>query len=243
MTSIAGNDYKIVYVLNGYKRFWRQLMVSMLTLKQFIHDNIVVFYVPPRFQDHIDWLESRSSVYLVETPLNSPDFRERRVYYKNKTYEQTMKLHAYTVNTSTMIHLDCGTIIHGDFLELLDDDFDLLVAREEAMWGDIWMDGFYIFKNHTYLDFLPIYRSYLMRVLSGELKPFYRSYVNITAFNLAIESFIEAGFKVKTMHPSYYTFARPGKYVQHLRHEEIATWIESKIFSEAENHLKEIGGE
>lgn len=257
MMGAEKDNYKIVYVFNGYNWLWRQLMVSILTLRRYVQNNIVVFYGPPRFQEHIDWLTPRCELHLVETPLNSPEFRAGRVYFKNELFGAAMKLHAYSVDTPIMIHLDCDTIIHRNFLELLDDDYDLLVGdwvegrspfitkenrkRLELPPWNLPMDGFYIFKNHTYLKFKPIYEDYIVKLLLGELKCHDNFHINVHAFNLAISHFIKNGFRVKKMEKGYHAYAG-GEYVQHLEHKEIANWMEPRVFSEEENRIKGIGG-
>lgn len=250
------DNFKIVYVLNGYNWLWRQLMVSLLSLRQHIQNNIEVFYGSPRFKEHIDWLTPRCELHLVEVPLNSPEFQARREYFKNEFFGAAMKLHAYSVDTPIMIHLDCDTIIRGNFLELLEDDYDLLVGEWDSDRApyitmenceklrlpplNLQMDGFYIFKNQTHLKFKPIYEDYIMKLLLGELKCHDDFHINVHAFNLAISHFIHDGFKVKVMPKGYHAYAG-GKYVQHLGHKEIATWMEPELFSEEENRLKNIG--
>lgn len=250
-------DFKIVYVFNGFNWLWRQLMLSLITMRRFVKDNIVVFYGPPRFDEHIEWLEPRCELKLVETPLNTPEFKAECKHFSNSFYGVPMKLHAYSVNSNIMIHLDCDTIIHSNILNLLRGDYDMLVgqwadgradnpklkANCEKLGLPYWpfqMDGFYIFKNKTHLKFKPIYEEYLTKLLKGDLPSHDGTHINLHAYNLAINHFRRDGFNVRRMPRGYHAYAG-GKYVQHLANREIATWMEPKFFSEEEIRLKEIG--
>jgi len=240
-------------------------MLSLTTLRRFVRGNILVFYGEPRFQEHIDWLRSRCQLRLVETPLNTKEFRASRRYLKNKFYGVPMKLHAYGVNTPSMIHLDCDTIVHGNVLELLKGDYDLLVAQwddRRASEGEAYsvvkgncerlglpcwplqMDGFCIFKNRSHLEFKTIYEDYLIKLLMGELPHYdekHEKHVNLHAFNLAINRFRRDGYKVVRMPKGYHSYSTSAKYVQHLPNKEFATWMEQKMFTEQEERLKTVG--
>lgn len=232
-------------------------MLSLMTMRSFVKDNIVVFYGPPRFDEHIRWLRQRCDLKLVDTPLNTPEFKAECKHFSNRFYGVPMKLHAFSVDSKIMIHLDCDTIIHSNPLNLLEGDYDMLVGQWDDGRADnprlrenceklglpYWpfqMDGFYIFKNGSHLKFKPIYEEYLIRLLKGELMPHDGIHINLHAYNLAINHFRRDGFKVERMPRNYHAYAG-GKYVQHLANREIATWMEPKIFSDEENRLKDIG--
>jgi len=244
-------------VFNGYKWLWRQLMLSIKTLRRFVKKDIVVFYGPPRFKEHIKWLKPRCDVRLVDTPLNDPKFVKSRKYARNKFYGLPMKFHAYKIKSPNMIHLDCDTIIHGNPLEVLRwKDFDMAVAKwvegrtDRIMKSNLkrlglphWplmMDGFVVCKNNAHNKFLPIYRDYLVRVLNGEIRPHDNMHFGVHSYNLALGQMRKKGHKIVQMPIGWHQYAG-GKYVQHLPHKHFAKWLEPEIFSAAEQQLKKVG--
>ncbi len=252
--------YRIVYAFNGFQWLWRQLLLSMTSLRRFAKDNITVFYAPPRFKEHMDWLGPRCDLCLVEAPLNSPEFRAKRVYFRNRYWGHAMKLHAYTVKTPTVINLDCDTVIHGNILDLLGGDYDLLVAewlnpRSGTLMADnckklglptwpLMMDGFVIFKNYTHFKFRPIYERYLRMVALDEVTPHSSVHWGIHAFNLAINHLRRDGFKVVRMPRDFHVFTREyvgAKYATHIPDMNYATWAEEELFDKELNRLKMVG--
>lgn len=249
-----------MYAFNGFQWLWRQLLLSMTSLRRFVKDNITVFYAPPRFKEHTEWLKSRCDLRLVEAPLNSPEFRAKRVYFRNRYWGHNMKLHAYTVQTSIMVNLDCDTVVHGNILEVLEEDYDLLVAEwlypssKTLMTANckklglptwpLMMDGFVVFKNYAHLKFRPIYEKYLRMVALGEVSPHDSVHLGVHAFNLAINHFRREGFKVVRMPRDFHVFTREyagAKYVTHIPDMNYATWEEKKLFSEELHKLKMVG--
>jgi len=254
-------DYKIVYVFNGKKWLWRQLMLSIKTLflrSDVVKDNVVVFYGPPRFDEHIEWLEPRCDIRLVETPLNDPEFVKTRTYpYRGKFYGVAMKLHAYGVETPNMIHLDCDTVIKGNLVEILQwKDYDMAVGKWQDGRGrkimtknlemlglpywPLMMDGCVACKNNSHNKFQPIYRDYLIRVLKNEIHPHDNTHMNIHAYNLALAQMRKNGYNVIEMPKSFHKYGR-SKYVGHLVHGAFAKKGEVAFFSAKEHKLKEIG--
>jgi len=250
-------SYRVVYVFNGYKWLWRQLMLSIKTLRRFVKTGITVFYGPPRFQEHIDWLKPRCSLHKVDTPLNTPDFVKTRKYARNRFYGLPMKFHAYGVKTPNMIHLDCDTIIHANPLEVLKwKDFDMAIAkwvnsrsnrimksnlkRLKLPHWPLMMDGFVVCKHNAHNKFLPIYRNYLVKVLKGQIRPHDNMHMGVHSYNLALGHMRKKGYKIVEMPKGWHQYAG-GKYVQHLPHKAFATWLEPKIFSAAEQKLKMVG--
>lgn len=252
-------DYKIVYVFNGKKWLWRQLMLSIKSLHRFVTENIVVFYGPPRFDEHIEWLESMNcDVRLVETPLDNPDFiKKRKRPSGGGFYGVPMKFHAYGVEAANMIHLDCDTVIHGNLLEIFQwKDFDIAIGKWEDGRGDtimknnlemlglphwpMMMDGFVVCKHNAHNKFLPIYRDYLVRVLKDEIHPHDAEHMNVHAYNLALGQMRKNGFNVIQMPKGWHQYAG-GRYVQHFPHKEFAHSVEKELFTEKEHNLKEIG--
>lgn len=248
---------KIVYVFNGYQWLWRQLMLSIETLRQFVKDNIVVFYGPPRYEEHIKWLESRCDLRLVETPLNEPGFVKTRKYAKDRFYGLPMKFHAYEVETPQMIHLDCDTTIHGNPLEVLRwKEFDIAVAKWQSRNTDqimrsnlerlglphwpLMMDGFVVCRNNAHNKFLPIYRDYMIRVLNGEITPHDNMHMCVHSYNLALGQMRKNGYKIVQMPLGWHSYTYT-KYVHHLENRHFAKALEPRIFTEEEQRLKMIG--
>lgn len=252
------SDYKIVYVFNGYQWLWRQLMLSIKTLRRFVKDNIVVYYAPPRYDEHIKWLEPRCELRLVETPLNEPDFVKTRKYARDRFYGLPMKFHAYGVETPNMIHLDCDTVINGNLLEVFEwKDFDIAIAKWQDPRTDsivrsnleklglppwpLMMDGFVVCKHNAHNKFLPIYRDYLVRVLKDEITPHDSMHMNVHAYNLALGQMRKNGYKIEQMPLSWHKYSHEAKYVMHLVHFAAYMHLEPSIFSEQEQKLKMVG--
>lgn len=251
-------EYKIAYCFNGWTWIWRQLVLSLTTLHRFPieKENIIVFYGPPRFQEHIDWLEPRCDLRLVETPLDDPDFKSTRKHRTNKFYGGTMKLHAYNLDTPNLIWIDSDTIIHRDVREMFEGDFDILLSRWDHSAGkttmrglckttglphmDIMMDGMMVFKNRTHNKMRPDYLAYMKKLFMDELKPPRSDRICLYAFMLALIKFKQSGGKVVEMTPNWHKYAG-GRYVQHLARREIATWMEKKIFTPEMYKLVEVG--
>ena len=239
----------------------------MTSLRRFIKENIIVFYATPRFKEHIDWLRPRCDLRLVKAPLNESEFKAKRKYFQGCYWGLPMKLHAYRVQTPTMIHLDCDTVIHRNILELLrlaNGDYDLAVAQWPDPRGRIlmkenceklglphWplmMDGFAIFKNHSHLKFKQIYLKYLRMVALGQVRPHDKLHIGVHAFNLAINHFRRDGYKVIKMPTNYHILVRGseaaykrGKYVTHLVHKHFSEDIEKNLFSKELHDLKTVG--
>ena len=252
-------DYNIVYVFNGKKWLWRQLMLSIKSLQRFVTENIVVFYGPPRFDEHIEWLESMNcDVRLVETPLDNPDFiKERKFPPGGGFYGVPMKLHAYGVEVSNMVHLDCDTVIIGNLLEVfLWKDYDMAIGKwhddrsEEIMKNNLemlglphWpmmMDGFVACKHNTHNKFLPIYKEYLVRVLKDEIHPHSDTNMNVHAYNLTLGQMRKNGYNIEKMPIGWHSYGG-AKYVKHLPHKHFELSFEKELFTEKEHKLKEIG--
>ena len=251
-------DYRIVYCFNGWTWIWRQLVLSLTSLKRFISDpnKVIVFYGPPRFEEHIEWLEPRCDLRLVDTPLHDPASINRRVIHKNKFYGSCMKIHSYELDTPNMFWVDCDTIIHGDLTEMLEPDFDILVSRWDHSEGktlmkglckelnlphmDIMMNGMLVFKNHAHNKMRDDYVGYLEDIFEGRLQVPVLNRMEIYAFMLSLIKFKQRGGKVVIMPPNWHQYAG-GKYVQHLSRREIATWMEEKLFTPELYKLVEIG--
>lgn len=252
------DEFKICYSFHGWKWLWRQLMLSLTTLKRFIQDNIVVFYGEPRFQEHINWLKSRCDLRLVETPLHDEESMNKRVLCRNKFYGSTMKLHAYSLETPTMFWIDCDTIVHGDLCEMLKLDFDILVSKWQHSMAktvlkgvckqadlpnmECMLAGFVVFKHHAHNKIYNDYLEYWQKLFRNELHPGLVYRLEIYAFNLAVIKFRLEGGNVVEMPPDWNQYAG-GRYVQHLARREIATWMEKRIFTPEMYELAEVGAE
>lgn len=249
-------DFKIVYCFNGWKWIWRQLVLSLTTLRRFVDDNIVVFYGPPRFQEHIEWLTPLCDLRLVETPLHESDFLRKRVYFRKKFYGSTMKLHAYNLDTPNLIWIDSDTVITGDVREILKGDFDVSVARWQNERSDTYMDelcevtelphintmmaGFVVFKNHAHNKMKKHWLKYITKLFMGELKPPHSERFDLPAFNLALTRFMKEGGKMVEMPKGWHSYDK-AKYVQHLAHREFAIRQEKEFFTPELYKLVEIG--
>jgi len=252
------NDYKIVYCFNGWTWIWRQLLLSLTSLKRFIPDpdKIIVYYGPPHFKEHIEWLEPRCDLRLVDVPLHDPESISKRVVHRNKFYGSCMKIHSYELDTPIMIWIDCDTIIHGDLTEMLTPEFDILVSRWDHSEGprlmrglckrldlphmDIMMNGMLVFKNHTHNKMRDDYVGYLKDIFEGRLQVPVLNRMEIYAFMLSLIKLKQRGGKVVEMPPDWHQYAG-GRYVQHLARKEIATWMEDKLFTPELHELKKIG--
>jgi len=232
-------------------------MRSITTLRRFVKDDIVVFYGPPRYEEHIEWLEQRCDLRLVETPLNEPDFVESREYAKDRFYGLPMKFYAYEVQAPQMIHLDCDTVIRGNPLEVLRwKDFDMAVAKWQSdrtyeimksnqkklnlpRWP-LMMDGFVVCKNSAHNKFLPVYRDYMIRVLNGEITPHDNMHMCVHSYNLALGQMRKNRYNIVEMPVGWHSYFN-AEYVQHLQNRCFAKFYETKLFTEAEHRLKMIG--
>lgn len=254
-------EYKIAYCFNGWKWMWRQLVLSITTLRKFVKENIVVFYAPPHYQEHINWLENRCDLRLVETPLDDPEFRSKRVHARNRFYGGTMKLHAYALDIPNLIWIDTDTVVLNDITELLEGDFDIQIApwrpanlnrglrlmrplcKEAGLPAmPIMMDGFMVFKNYAHTKMRSDYLAYMKKLFMDELHPPNPDRLCLYAFMLALIKFKQQGGKIKEMSQGIHEY-KNAIYVQHLPRRVIATWAEQKIFTEEMYKLVEIGEE
>lgn len=251
-------DYKIAYCFNGWKWIWRQLVLSLTTLRRFPieKENIVVFYGPPHFQEHIDWLEPICDLRLVETPLHDEESMNKRKVNKGKFFGSTMKIHSYELNTPNMFWIDCDTIIHGDIREMLRFNYDVLTSRWRGSEGktlmrgvckqlglphmDIMMNGFLVFKNHAHNKMRDDYVGNLKKMFEGEIRTPNPGRMELYAFMVALIKLKQRGGKVVEMPSNWHQYAG-GKYVQHLSRRETATWMEKKVFTPEIFRLVEIG--
>jgi len=255
--------FRVAYCLNGWRWLWRQLLTSMITMGRFIpKEKIVCFYGPPRFKEHIDWLEKRCDLRLVdEVPLHDEESLSRRKIFKGKFWGSLMMIYSYSLDTPELFRIDADTIIHGNPKEILDigrrENYDVMISRwlgytpggyktlcesEGLMAKELRMPGFTIFRNHAHNRFLRYYIPYLNRIFEGELKTPNPNRLEIYAFNLSLLKLEEEGYRVFIMPDDWHQYAG-GRYVQHLARKEIATWMEPKIFSEEEYRIRDIGEE
>lgn len=218
----------------------------------------MVFYGPPRFQEHINWLKSRCNLRLVETPLHDPEFVKKRVYFRNKFYGSTMKLHAYSLDTPNLFWIDSDTVITGDIREMLKEDFDVLVSKWQDGRGRTYMDelfkaaglphidtmlaGFVVFKNYAHNRMRRDWLGYMKKLFMNELKPPNPERIDLPAFNLTLAKFKENGGKVVEMPLGWHTYGQ-ADYVSHLPHREIAIKMEKKIFTPEMHKLVHIGSD
>jgi len=253
--------YKVTYCLNGWTWLWRQLLTSMITLKQKcgpdIIQNTIVFYGPPRFKEHIEWLKPRCDLRLKdEMPLHDEESLKRRKIFKTKFWGPMMKIHAYRLPYPEIAWIDADTIIRGDLEEIYSvgrrEDYDIMISEwqghtpggwytlaedEGLVAGTLKMPGFTVFRNNAHNKLLKYYIPFLNRIFEGDLVPPVLNRLEIYAYNLTLLRLQEDGLRVHAMPPDWHQYAG-GRYVQHLARKEIATWMEDRLFNPDLHRLK-----
>ena len=257
--------YKVTYALNGWDWLWRQLLTSMITLRQHcgsdITQNTIVFYAPPRFKEHIEWLKNRCDLRITdEMPLHDEESLKRRKIWKTKVWGSLIKIHAYRLPDPEIAWIDADTIIHGNLADIFNvgrrEDYDIMIsealaehvrvpwealAKDEGLVAEsLKMPGFTVFRNNAHNKLLKYYIPYLNRIFEGDIATPNANRLEIYAYNLTLLRLQEDGLRIHAMPPDWHQYAG-GKYVQHLARGQIAEWIEDKIFTPELHELKKIG--
>jgi hypothetical protein len=138
----------------------KDLLKSIKTLLNFAEpSDIVVFYTPPRQDEHMEFLESLGVDLRIRDHWGEP-FKMGR---EDEPSHYTDKLWICEIDEEEVIFLDCDTIVLEDPIQLLEGDFDFK-AREDMYdlknsgWRELfekfgkpesWMPnaGVMVFKN------------------------------------------------------------------------------------------------
>jgi hypothetical protein len=228
-------NYPVVYCLNGFRWLWRYTITSIRGLQKFGwgKEEIHVFYAPPRFPQHIEWLQKNSTLHLVETPLHSPADQAKRRIHQDKFYGSTMKIHAFKMPTDGIFWLDSDSEVFGDFRDMLELDYDILVGLAPKRWGWVmkkpsvhagfpetdylYFPAFWSTKNKTHQKLLDYYLYYWEEAFRNAIPMAGHNRLELYAFNLAVLRFqVEDGGNVVVMPPNWQGYEGV-TYVCHLR--------------------------
>ncbi len=251
-------NYPVVYCLNGFRWLWRYTITSIRGLQKFgwSKDEIHVFYGPPRFQEHIDWLEKNVTVHLVETPLHTPSDHAQRHLHQDRFYGSTMKIHAFNMPTDGIFWLDSDSEVFGDFKDMLKLDYDILVAPTPKQWWFVMKDpsvyaglpetnylyfpAFWATKNKTHQKLLDYYLFYWKEAFAGNIPMYGVNRLELYAFNLSVLRFMhEDGGNVVEMAPNWQGYEGV-QYVCHLRRGEFSP-REKWWLTDADLRIRDIG--
>ncbi len=152
--------FSIVYTLSDRRDMPQQILKSLESLSCFVNkQKIFVFYTPPRSSKTERKLEKYATIIKTEN-TTTPFIFDRVMGLGN--YGE--KIHLCEIDTSSVIFLDCDTIIKKDVTELLPGTFDFSgrMGRNREIDWDLWKTycmkhnkamrgifntGFMIFKN------------------------------------------------------------------------------------------------
>lgn len=151
---------------------------SIQTLKNQINvEDIVVFFTPPRDDEHIKRLKSLGvDVRLVENSTDAFAAFDTKQHYGEKTW-------LTTIDDETVCFLDCDTLVFGDIKEVIRGDFQFKARPATSQvrqpeWQELfqrfdesyidWMPnaGFLIFKQGIHKDIGKKWRDYIQTELN-----------------------------------------------------------------------------
>ena len=155
--------YSIVYTMSDRRDMPREALKSLKSLSSFVEkQKIFVFYTPPRSKKTGKKLENYATIIKAEN-TTTPFIFDRVMGLGN--YGE--KIHLCEMDTSSVIFLDCDTVIKKDVTELLHGSFDFsgrMGRNKEINWNlwksyctkhnkpmrGIFNTGFMIFKNYLH---------------------------------------------------------------------------------------------
>jgi hypothetical protein len=197
--------FPVVYCMHGWQWLWRYTLTSIKSLMRFgfTKDQIYVFYAPPRFPEHLKWLNKNATVFQVDTPLHDPESLSLRVWHEDYFYGSTMKIHAFTVPEEGIFWMDSDTEVHNNIYDMLELDYDVLVGSSNG-WeymkkpsaeagypdpGRLYYGGFWATKNYAHRKMHDYYVDYWERLFTGEFTVGSKFRLELYAWNLALLRF------------------------------------------------------
>jgi hypothetical protein len=172
---------KYIYTLSSKKDMVQQVIVSINSLLNFVNsEDIIVFFTPPRKSEDIELLDSIGVDVREVDNVSSPT--ERTVGGEVRRFGE--KLHLCSVDSDTVVFLDCDTVVLSNPKSVIEGDFDFKARPgdlpfKEDSWRNAfekegleyvdWMPnaGFMIFKNGIHQEVEEDWKNHLGKGFEG----------------------------------------------------------------------------
>lgn len=141
---------KYVYTLSSINDMFEWTVLSIKSLRSQVDpENIVVFYTPPRHENHVTQLRSLGvDVRLVKNSTDAFSAVGTKQHYGEKTWLTTSE-------DDTVCFLDCDTLVFGDIAEATQGDFQFKARPgTSTVHQPGWTNLFQRF-DETYMDWMP----------------------------------------------------------------------------------------
>lgn len=138
------------YTLSSAGLMFESAFFSIQTLRRFVDsDDIVVFFTPPRDDEHVESLEALGvDLRLVENVTDAFVAFDDPQHYGEKTWISTL-------DDDTVVFLDCDTLVFDDVRDVIRGDFEFKARQDTSQVRQpAWRELFERF-DEPYLDWMP----------------------------------------------------------------------------------------
>lgn len=175
-------ERKFVYTLSSRRHMVFDAIRSIKTLRQYTDpENIIVFYTPPREENHQELLENLD----VDVRLRPHKADEFRAVSQERPRHYGDKLYVCEVEADEVMFLDCDTIITADVNDVFRGNFEFAArpdnATRDGKWREFvdklnrnalpWMPnaGLLVFKNGSQQRVERVWRKYINRTFDVDI--------------------------------------------------------------------------